>query len=84
MKRLWGRVADLEARQTVPLGKGHMLIQREGQTQDEVIDAYGRHLIGKTDRVIINRIVSPRFNSDGSMLLYSDWPENVTGARVQR
>jgi hypothetical protein len=53
-----------------------VLIQREDQTQDEAIDAYGRDLIGENDRVIIHRIVSPRFNPDGSMLLYPDWPEN--------
>ena len=70
------RVADLEARQTAPLGKWHRLIQREGQTQEEAIDAYGRHLIGEHDHLIINSIVAPRFNPDGSMLFYSDWPEN--------
>ena len=76
MKRLSSRVADLEARQTTPPGKWHMLIQRIGQTQDEAIDAYGRHLIGEHDHLIINRIVAPRFNAGGSMLFYSDWREH--------
>ena len=68
MKRLSSRVADLEARQTEPLGKWHVLIQREGQTRDEVIDAYGRHLIGEHDHLIINRIVSPKRDADGNMV----------------
>jgi hypothetical protein len=67
MRRLGSRVADLEARQTVPFGQAHMLMQREGQTQDEAIDAYGRQLIGNNDLVIINRIVSPK-DAEGKMI----------------
>jgi len=76
MRRLGSRVAELEARKARPFGKVHRLIQRQGQTRDEALDAYGRELIGPDDMVILNRIVAPRFNPDGSMLPYSDWPEN--------
>jgi hypothetical protein len=76
MKRLDNRVTDLEARQKPDIGRWHNLIQRADQTQEEALDAYGRHLIGEHDRLIINRTVAPRFNPDGSRLFYSDWPEN--------
>jgi hypothetical protein len=46
-----------------------MLIQHEWQTQDEAIDAYGRHLIGEHDRIIINRIVSPKWDAEGNIIL---------------
>ena len=81
MKRLGSRVADLEARQEKPFGAVHRLIQHEGQSRDEAIDAYGRERIGSDDLLIIRRIVSPRFNPDGSMLFYSDWPENQPPAK---
>jgi hypothetical protein len=60
MRRLDNRVTDLEARKARPLGRAHRLIQHEGQTQDEAIDAYGRELIGPDEMLIINRIVSPK------------------------
>jgi hypothetical protein len=68
MRRLGSRVADLEARQPRPYGRAHRLIQREEQTQDEALDAYGRELIGPDDMVIINRIVSPKWDADGNMI----------------
>jgi hypothetical protein len=61
-------VADLEARQSRPYGKAHRLIQRQGQTRDDAMDAYGRHLIGPDDIVIINRIVSPKWDADGNLV----------------
>ena len=37
----------------------HRLIQRVGQTRDEVLDAYGREKIEPDDRVILRRLIVP-------------------------
>ena len=56
--------------------KLHSLIAREGQTEDEAIDDYGREKIGPDDFVLIHMPVSPRFNAAGHMIFFKDWPEN--------
>jgi len=58
VKRLSARMADLEARQPVEVGRWHRIIQYGGQTPDEAIDAYGREKFGPNDRPIIRTIVS--------------------------
>jgi hypothetical protein len=41
-----------------------------------VIDAYGRELSRPDDILIVNRIVSLRFDAEAKMIFYSDLPEN--------
>jgi hypothetical protein len=50
------------------MGKWHRVTQREDQTQDEAIDGYGRHLTAESDHVIINRIVSLKWDAAGNMI----------------
>jgi hypothetical protein len=42
----------------------------------EVIDAYGRELSRPDDILMVNRIVSLRFDAEGRMIFYTEWPEN--------
>lgn len=60
----------------------HQLSAGNGQTEDEAIEAYGRERIGPNDLAIVLMPVSPRFDADGNMILFKDWPENqqVEGA----
>lgn len=60
--------------------KLHSLMAREGQTEDEAIDDYGREKIGPDDFVLIHVPVSPRFDADGNMIFFKDWPENKASA----
>ncbi len=48
------------------------------ETEDELIDAYGRDKIGANDSIIIFRSVAPRFDAEGDMIFHKDWPENQT------
>ena len=60
----------------------HSLIAREGQSEDEAIDEYGRDKIGPRDFVVIRKFVSPRFDADGKMIFWKDWPENQQASLV--
>ncbi len=57
--QLHRRVAGLEAKQAVPCGKVHRIIQNLGQTRDEALDEYGRDKIGPDDFVIVRHFVTP-------------------------
>ena len=46
------------------------------ETEDELIDAYGREKIGANDSIIIFKSVAPRFDAEGNMIFHKDWPEN--------
>ncbi len=56
--------------------KAHQVNCRLGQTQEEALDAYGRDKIGPNDFVVVRRFVSPRFDGEGNMIFFKDWPEN--------
>ena len=60
--------------------KYHSLIFREGQTEDEAIDDYGRDRIGPNDFLTIHKLVSPRFDAEDNMISFKDWPENRASA----
>jgi hypothetical protein len=53
------RVEGLEARTKPLFERVHRIIQHVGETRDQALDAYGRHLIGENDLLIVNVIVSP-------------------------
>ena len=71
------RVGTLEGKScSVKWDNHHSLTAREGQTEDEAIDEYGREKIGPNDFVVIHKFVTPRFDADGNMIFWKDWPEN--------
>ena len=75
------RVGALEGQSSaVGYDKVHHIICRNGNTVDQAEDAYGRDKIGPRDFVIIRTFVSPRFDADGNMICYKDWPENRVSA----
>ncbi len=58
--KLEKRVAGLEAQSPTHLRKVHIVPQtKEYATADEALDAYGRHLIGPDDRVIMLVSMTP-------------------------
>lgn len=63
------RLDALEGKASPPLvEKWHQVVAVDDQTEDEVLDAYGREKIGPNDSVLIFRAVTPRFNADGNMV----------------
>lgn len=77
--RLHKRVEKLEEK-AVPtkLERWHLVGMAEGETREEAI-ARHHEPIAAEDSIIFLVPVAPRFNPDGSMLFYSDWPENQPG-----
>ncbi len=63
--QLHRRVAGLEAKQTVPIGNVHRIIQGSGQARDEALDDYGRDKIAPDDFVIVRRVVTPTHSDEG-------------------
>jgi hypothetical protein len=65
VKRKEERIARAEARRRpfTPV-KCHMLGRNEDQTDDEAIEAYGRHLIGPDDQIIMLVGVWPKHRQE--------------------
>ena len=79
--KLTNRLSALEGKASPPLVENwHHLVARGNETTDELIDAYGREKIGPNDSFIIFRSVAPRFDGEGNMIFFKDWPENQTSA----
>ena len=77
MRELEKRVDRLEAKaRPLESSRWHMVTKQEGQSDDDAIDAFGREKIGADDTVIFLVPVSPRFDAEGKMILFRDWPEN--------
>ncbi len=75
--KMANRLDALEGKATPPLvEKWHEMVALGDETEDELIDAYGREKIGPDDSVIILRPVAPRFDAEGRMIFHKDWPEN--------
>ena len=71
------RVERLEASASPPCsGKWHLITKLEGQTDAAAIDAYGRDKVAEDDNIIFSTAIAPRFDADGNMIPYRDWPEN--------
>ncbi len=79
--KMTNRLDALEGKAGPPLVENwHQLVARGNETTDELIDAYGREKIGPNDSFIIFRAVAPRFDANGDMIFFKDWPENQTSA----
>jgi len=73
--QLHRRLEKLEAATApAPVMKWHGIVMLEGETEEQARVRYGD--IGDDDGVILLVPVAPRFNPDGTMLHYCDWPEN--------
>ena len=46
----------------------HQVTVREGQSLADAVRAYGIEKIGEHDNLIVNRIVSPRFDGQGGII----------------
>jgi hypothetical protein len=77
------RVAALEATYRAPEDGWdwsrpcHSLILDEGETLGDAAGKYGRDKITKGDRIILIRLVSPKFDADGRMV-----PQNNNSGRI--
>ena len=79
--KMTSRLSALEGKASPPLvEKWHQLVALGDETEDELIDAYGRDKIGPNDSIIIFKSVAPRFDAEGNMIFHKDWPENQTSA----
>ena len=67
MKAIDKRLTELENTRASGFDKVHQVIQEEGQTKDEAIAASGI-VVGPRDLLIIRRIVSPKFDANGSII----------------
>ena len=77
LMKMTNRLDALEGKASSPLvGKCHELVALGDETEDELIDAYGREKIGANDSIIISRSVAPRFDPEGNIIFHKDWPEN--------
>ena len=75
--KMANRLDALEGKATPPLvEKWHELVALGDETENELIDAYGREKIGTNDYIIILKSVAPRFDAEGDMIFHKDWPEN--------
>ena len=75
------RVGALESKASPPtVEKWHQLFGFKNETEDELIEAYGREKIGPNDSIMSFRSVAPRFDADGNMIFFKDWPENQKSA----
>ena len=73
------RLEKLEAK-TLPakMERWHLVEMAEGETREEAIASHHEPITAE-DSIVFLVPVAPRFNPDGSMLFYSDWPENQPG-----
>ena len=77
------RVGALEGRDDGGRFDGvHRILCKDGQTENEAREAYGRDKIGTRDFVIIRSIVAPHFDAAGNMIHFKDWPMNRASADV--
>ena len=77
------RVGALEARDDGGrFDRVHRILCKDGQSEDEAREAYGRAKIVPRDLVIIRSIVAPRFDAAGNMMHFKDWPKNRASADV--
>lgn len=75
--KMANRLDALEGKSSPPsVERWHHVVQTGEQTQEEAIDAYGRDKVGPDDGMIVFKSVTPRFDADGNMIFYKDWPEN--------
>ena len=68
MAKLESRVKALERHGAVTCHKVHRIICGEDQSEDDVIDAYGREKIGPDDKIIMRVLVSPKRDEQGRMI----------------
>jgi len=74
--QLHRRVEKLEAKVApATVQKWHLIGMADGETEEEARVRYGQP-IGEDDGLVLLVPVAPRFNPNGSMLFYCDWPEN--------
>ncbi len=77
MMKIASRIEALEGKTgTRQYDNYHQLVAREGQSSDSAIDEYGRNKIGPNDFIVVHKIVTPRFDENGDMVFFKDWPEN--------
>lgn len=75
------RVEALEGKGVVARWENyHTITARVGQSVASATDEYGRDKIGPNDFVVIRQLIAPRFDTDGDMIFFKDWPENQSAS----